>query len=315
MQNSRDSSVWRTLAVAFGDGLAFGVGVTLTRGAARLAASRSTTPEENGWSKEIEQRGGRDNGTGAVARAAAPTAKAEDTLLPAIDKRITEVGGRIERRLAGLGSQLQEELDALDAQDHELAEGVEARIELLRGEIAAAVGAQRQGIEADMRGLRAQMTAVHKEFAETLARLMDEQISQTIAARMSVMEKELRETIHAEIRASDEVRDQVRDKGLQEQAEQIAELRGLMESQERNVRGLVMALGQSCLQAMEAIPSPPAEAGFEAVPLTSEQSAEAATDADLPGFARTRPRKPLWRVPIVPSFFAATGSLLLLHYL
>ena len=319
MQNSRDSSVWRTLAVAFGDGLAFGVGVTLTRGAARLAASRSTTPEENGWSKELEQRGGRDNGTGAAARPAAPAAKAEDRLLPAIDKRITEVGGRIERRLAGLGSQLQEELDALDAQDHELAEGVEARIELLRGEIAAAVGAQRQGIEADMRGLRAQMTAVHKEFAETLARLMDEQISQTIAARMSVMEKELRETIHAEvhaeIRASDEVRDQVRDKGLQEQAEQIAELRGLMESQERNVRGLVMALGQSCLQAMEAIPSPPAEAGVEAVPLTSEQSAEAATDADLPGFARTRPRKPLWRVPIVPSFLAATGSLLLLHYL
>jgi len=43
MQNSRDSSVWRTLAVAFGDGLAFGVGVTLTRSAARLAANRSAT--------------------------------------------------------------------------------------------------------------------------------------------------------------------------------------------------------------------------------------------------------------------------------
>jgi hypothetical protein len=35
----------------------------------------------------------------------------------------------------------------------------------------------------------------------------------------------------------------------------------------------------------------------------------------LPGFARARPRKPLWRIPIVSSFLFATGSLLLLHYL
>src|ERR1039458_7515550 len=35
MQSSRDSSVWKSLAVAFGDGLAFGVGVKLSQGAAR----------------------------------------------------------------------------------------------------------------------------------------------------------------------------------------------------------------------------------------------------------------------------------------
>ena len=59
MQNSRDSSVWRTLAVAKGDGLAFGAGVTLTRSAARLAAPRSTTPDLrslNDRITEIEQR-------------------------------------------------------------------------------------------------------------------------------------------------------------------------------------------------------------------------------------------------------------------
>jgi len=31
MLNSRDSSIWRSLAVAFGDGVAFGVGVKLTQ--------------------------------------------------------------------------------------------------------------------------------------------------------------------------------------------------------------------------------------------------------------------------------------------
>ena len=42
MDTSRDSSVWRSLAVAFGDGLAFGVGMTLTQKAGRRGALPQT---------------------------------------------------------------------------------------------------------------------------------------------------------------------------------------------------------------------------------------------------------------------------------
>ena len=62
------------------------------------------------------------------------------------------------------------------------------------------MAAQRQSIDADMRALRAQMTAVHKDFAETLARLMDEQIVKTIDARLQAVEEDLRGTIREEIR-------------------------------------------------------------------------------------------------------------------
>src|ERR1039458_3840046 len=81
MQSSRDSSVWRTLAVAFGDGLAFGAGITLTRSAARLAAPKSMTPDLrslNARLTEIEQRGieltghARAGGTRPAAGAAHP---------------------------------------------------------------------------------------------------------------------------------------------------------------------------------------------------------------------------------------------------
>src|ERR1019366_551936 len=89
-----------------------------------------------------------------------------------------------------------------DAQDHSLAAGVETRLDVLRGEINEAVAAQRQTIDADMRGLRAQMTAIHKEFAETLARLVDEQIATTIATRLQAVEEELRETVREESRLS-----------------------------------------------------------------------------------------------------------------
>ena len=123
--------------------------------------------------------------------------------MTAIDGQFTEIGGRIDRRLAELEGKIRTELDELDAQDHELAEGVETRIDGLRGEIAQAVAAQRQSIDADMRALRAQMTAVHKEFAETLARLMDEQIVKTIDARLQAVVEDLRGTIREEARLSD----------------------------------------------------------------------------------------------------------------
>ena len=254
MQNSRDSSVWRTLAVAFGDGLAFGVGVTLTRSAARLAATRSGTTELSPTITPLHHR-------------------AADAVLTAIDGQFTEIGGRFDRRLAELEGKIKTELDELDAQDHELAEGVETRIDGLRGEIAQAVAAQRQSIDADMRGLRAQMTAVHKEFAETLARLMDEQITKTIDARLQAVVEDLRETIREEVR-------------LSVKEERTVELR----------------------VAPSASPDPPP------APAPTPPAVEPAADAGLPGFARTRPRKPLWRPPIVTSFLLATGGLLLLHY-
>jgi hypothetical protein len=314
MQNSRDSSVWRTLAVAFGDGLAFGVGVTLTRNAARLAATRLATPElrpVSGRNGEIEQRSGRAHTAGTPVAGAPLNHQAAGAVLTAIDGRFVEIGGQIDRRLAELEVKFRIELDDLDVQDHALAEGVETRIDRLRGELTEAIAAQRQSIDADMRGLRAQVTAIHREFAETLARLVDEQINQTIAARWQAVEEQLRETIREEIRASGN-------------DHQIAELRERVESQERNVLNLVMALGQSCLQAAERMspaerpvpppPPPPASgtAGRAATP--TETRVEPAADQDLPGFARARPRGPLWRIPIVSSFLFATGGLLLLHY-
>ena len=315
MQNSRDSSVWRTLAVAFGDGLAFGVAVTLTRNAARLAATRSATPELrpiNDRITEIEQRMERARAAGSLPVAGAPlNHRAADAVLKAIDGRFTELGGQIDRRLAELEVKVKIELGALDAQDHSLAAGVETRLDVLRGEITEAVAAQRQSIDADMRGLRAQMTAIHKEFAETLARLVDEQIATTIATRLQAVEEELRETVREESRLSG-------------QDQQIAELRQRVESQDRNLLSLVMALGHSCLEAAERIspaespvppPPPPAASGAGGSLTPEEIRVEPAADPELPGFARARPRQPLWRIPIVSSFLAATGGLLLLHYL
>ena len=204
MQSSRDSSVWRTLAIAFGDGLAFGVGITLTRNAARLAAARTAAPELHptqrvDWRSRAAHAVTRNPLPGQSSAAASPPGHdAADAVLTVIDGRFAEIGGQIDRRLAELEGKIKAELDELDTQDHALAHGVETRIDGLRGEIGAAMAAQRQSIDTDMRGLRAQMTAIHKDFAETLARLVDEQIAKTIAAGLQTVKEELRETIREE---------------------------------------------------------------------------------------------------------------------
>src|ERR1019366_904263 len=297
MQSSRDSSVWRTLAVAFGDGLAFGAGITLTRSAARLAAPKSMTPDLrslNARLTEIEQRGieltGHARAVGTLPAAGSPlNHKAADAVVQAIDGRFTEIGGQIDRRLAELEVKVKIELGALDAQDHALAAGVETRIEGLRGETGEAIATERRGIDADMRALRAQMAAVHKDFAGTLARLVDEQITKTVATRLQALEEQLRETVREEVRLSG-------------QDQQIAELRQRVESQEGNLLSLVMALGQSCLQAAERIPPaappppppPPASGGAGGAAVPTEIRVAPAADPDLPGFARAREHKPLW---------------------
>ena len=236
-----------------------------------------------------------------------PNRQSADAVQTAIDGRFTEISGQIDRRIGELELRIKTELDALDAQDHAVATGTETRLDELRAEINEAFAKERQSIDGDMRGLRTQMAAIHKEFAETLARLVDEQIAKTVAVRMGVVAEELREAVREESRLSG--KDQ-----------QIAELRERLDGQERTVRDLVTALGQTLLRAVERMapaepPSPPpagAEAGGAAPP---EAGAESAADPELPEFARSRPRKPLWRLPIVSTFLAATGGLLLLHYL
>ncbi len=375
MQSSRDSSVWRTLAVAFGGGLA---GLTLTRGAARLAARRPANHELLPLTErigEIERRISEPRVAQARAAGILPAPfnhNAADAVLAAIEGRFTEIGGQIERRLAELEVKVKIELNALETQDHSLAVGVETRIEELRGEmnaaaavlaaiegrfteiggqidrrlaelevkvktglltletqknslsegvetriaelngeINAAVAAQRQSIDADMRRLHAQMTTTHRELAASLARLVDEQINTTVDARLQAMRQQLRETVREEIRLSGNT-------------EQIAELSGRVEKQERSVMDLVRALGTICLQAAgrlvperPAPPEPPAIAGGGAggTSSPSEIRVDPAGDLELPGFARTRPAKPTWHVPIVSSFLCATAGLLLLHYL
>jgi len=241
MQNSRDSSVWRTLAVAFGDGRPFGAGIASQHSAERLATPGSATADRrpiNDLLSEIERRIEHARAAGKLpAAGVALNRKAADAVVKAIDGRFSEIGGQIDRRLAELEVKVRIELGPLDAQDRALAAGVQTQLDELRGEIGQAIARERQGIDADMRALRAQMAVIHKEFAETLARLVDEQIDKTVANRLRAVEGKWRETVREEVRQSGQER-------------QIARLRERVESQEGKLRGLATALGRPAPERM-----------------------------------------------------------------
>src|ERR1039458_6942379 len=100
MESSRDSSVWKSLAVAFGDGLAFGVGMKLSRSA---ASRPETDPQPElapaaGRRERIEQRIARIEQTPA-APPQVPVApfdrKVLEAVVNAVDKRLKDHPGQV----------------------------------------------------------------------------------------------------------------------------------------------------------------------------------------------------------------------------
>jgi len=132
--------------------------------------------------------------------------------------------------------------------------------------------------DAQMAAFRGQIAALHREFAETLSHLVQEQIDTGVSARLAPMESRLRETIGAEIDSRLAARD-------------------------RQVLDLVRALGRTCLETADRISPQVGSGGGSASQLTIQ-----------PAFG-AEPNKLLRRAPLVSTFFALTCGLLALHYL
>ena len=120
MDSSRDSSVWRSLAVTFGGGLALGaVGMKLTQTAMRPAEApprpepNTLTDRLSSMERRLEQM--EHSPTPAPARtpaAASPQPSATidqkvlEAVIGAVDARLHEHAGQIDRRLADLEARM-----------------------------------------------------------------------------------------------------------------------------------------------------------------------------------------------------------------
>lgn len=109
MASSRDSSVWKSLAAAFGDGLVFAAGVKL--------AQRSARPVP-------------------VAAPPAPfDRKVLEAVVHAVDERLREHAEQVERRIAELEARMNRQDEAVAAALEELRTLCRTRIAELREEL------------------------------------------------------------------------------------------------------------------------------------------------------------------------------------
>lgn len=316
MHGMRDESIWKNLALAFGDGLAFGVGVKLSQNAAeRITPPRADVRTLSERLNEIENRIERARQNHTLPSQF--NQKVLEAVVAVVDARLREQSERFEQRL-------QEEIAGL------------------RAEFSDQLALTRKHAEDENRVLRGQMTALHRQFAESLGRLVDEQIAATIDVRLAPMEAQLREEIREHTGRAAGFAASAADEHVAERMQPVenavADLDRRLQENDRNTLELVLALGQLCLQTAErlsepamemvaaaeaaqpAAPDPPAEQPEPAVQPEADPTAAAIAEAAPPGpvaldASPAAPPKALWRIPLVSSFFMATGGLLLLHYL
>lgn len=301
MESSRDSSIWRSLAVAFGDGLAFGVGMTLTQKAGRRDVPFQTEtgrPPER--LAELEQR-------------LALVEKAPARLDP---KVLEAIVGAVEGRLGERDAQWAEKLAAL------------------RRESADLVTALRKDVVEDLRTLEDQSVSLQQEMAEAIPRAVEERVAANLDARTGEIEERLREEVRQSAAQAGTLAVEALDGAmepklaalrtlLEQRDREVVELRQCLDASDQRVRDLLQAIGETCRAAAERMGPPPSADAVEAAGATEEPAAPAEPEApaaipeppleEPPRFA-VQPAR-LWRIPLVSSLLIAGGCLLSLYWL
>ncbi len=293
MENARDSSMWRSLAVAFGDGLAFGVGMKLTQNAARQAgAPPSDVAVLADRFERLEQRFERLEHTPIAAPEAAPEPRPAgfargviEAVVQAVEERLNKHAKQAELRLAEL----------------------EARVAEVRSHLDAEIVAVHNRIEADMRGL----AESEQQLREEIQRAADRSSSSAAAAAEAAIEVKLA-PLRVEIA---EMRQRL--------AESDRTVLDLILAIGQICRQAAERMTDSAPLPPKSAPPPsntdppPNEAGdsLRAAPEEPEVSMDPPVEFSAPAFTQLKKPTSLWRVSAVSSFLLATGGLLLRHYL
>jgi hypothetical protein len=258
MHGTREGSIWKNLALAFSDGLAFGAGVNLSQSAAGripqpVTSMRSLTERLNEIENRIDHARRTDTLPSAFPR------KAVEAVIAVVDARLREQAVQFEQRLA-------------------------TELAGLRSEAAGQRETDQRDAKRQEQLLRDQMAAMHSQFSESIAKLVEQKIAESIEQRKEALNQGP-EPVHGE----------------------VTELQRAGEA-DRELLNTVLALGRLCLQTAERLSAPELAALQPPAPIPLQA-------APAPSEPQAAPPKAFWRLPLVSSFFVVSGGLLLLHYL
>ena len=271
-----DSSVLRSLAVAFGDGLAFGVGMKLTHKAPATAAAGAPAPQEMaGRLARIEQRVERIERAPAAA-SASPNLdpRVLEAFTRALEARIQENAALMDRRLAELDVNLSLELKALRQQDQSTAAETEARFQQTQKHLDDKIFTILQQVNEDRNALQNQLIALHREFASAVADIVQEQVATQIEERLgTLVEQRLTSLVREQMAPlAAELREEIRQSSAAKHRE-IADLRQRVVESDRNVLDVMLSTGDLFRQAASRLGTPLTTPPFAAQPAPPVESA------------------------------------------
>jgi hypothetical protein len=280
MQSHRDPSVLRSLALSFGEGLAFSVGMKLTHKAVGGGSQPVEAPDFGPIAARLEQIEQR------VSKAERPREpqpldqKVIGAIVSALETRLQENSGQVERRLSDLQSSL----------------------------AATVQNTVASRVEQEAAALRDEVRAMHREFAANVAQVVGEQV----ALRAAEIEPAVQERVAAAIAPLHAE--------LTELRARMAETENTMAEFVSAISMMCRQAADRNKEERAADPEPPAveapPATVPAEPAAAAASFEAEPFLDLPvpGFAQTRKPPGTWRIPVASSFlFAFTAAGLLMR--
>jgi hypothetical protein len=318
------------LAVAFGDGLAFGVGVKLTQQAVRQGAPAAAAGLSGVIERleRVESRMRKIEQAPAVRPAAAPSLDQHviESVAHALEARLNETVGQVERRLAEMEARTALELKGMDQRMGTVASGTEAGLDELRSSVSNVLEAVERRT--------AERVAALDEALGRFRTAMPENVRREVEARVALFESRLEERIRSAAEEASELARQSVESRLEdhvgplklhlgEQRSTLEEVQRRSMKSDRTVLELLSGMGRLCEEATRRMAPASAEApeaGPVAVTTPSEEEEvlpirleeilpRIAEPERLPLFAQNKKPGRFWRKPLVSSLLVLGAGL------
>jgi hypothetical protein len=250
MERSQHSSFLKSLALAFGDGLLFGVAVKLAQGPSRSRekemtdlgplAERLRKVEDHTDHLTIVDRDGMTKFSEGL------DGRVLEKVIVALEARLTEHVGQVDRRLAEIDAQVALDLKAVDTHTTAQSNAVERAIQQIETQVRDYVSAAQLSSSEQIAGVDQKLSALQEALPAKFREII-EAVRQSMEARVALELTELEDRVKAGVVAPERLGEL--ESRLHGEVEALAgrlsgELHGLAEQQQSQTAPLQQALQQ-----------------------------------------------------------------------
>jgi len=186
MEKSRPSSFLRSLALAFGDGLLFGVAMKLAQGPSK---SREDEMTDLGPLAErlrnVEEHTQTIDKDALVKFGEGLDGRVLEKVIVALEARLTEHVGQVDRRLAEIDAQVALDLKAVDTHTAAQTDAVEKAIQQVEAQVRDYVVAAQQSSTAQIAEVDQKLSALHEALPAKFREIV-EAVRQSMEARVAL---------------------------------------------------------------------------------------------------------------------------------